>query len=240
MKNILRTILLLTLVASLHSCVIDNDIIPEDITSTTRPTPPFDGVDIRDGFKANISWGPRERVIVEVPDEIQRYVYTDVYNGELRVTLDKGINPGSVRVKQVYIELPYLNSILASNNAEVYSPNRFSTNIFNIDVTSGAYVKAQIDSDRLEAIATDASDIEVYGDAGTIFTKEISGNSQFLGFKLHANNADLFLLGQSLAEVYTTNNLKVEASGQSTVRFIGFPSIIHKLSGGSQIVDYNR
>lgn len=240
MKIIFRLLLLLVPAALLSSCNLNNDIISRNVTQTVRPVPPFSMVDIRDGFQVDIVKGSPQRVIIELPEELQRYAYADVFNGELKISLDKSIDPRSVNIKRVQIFMPYLNSILASNGSEVYSPDAFNTSIFNIDVDNGAYVKANIFTDKLDAIATNDSDIEVQGEAGTLFVKEISNNSRLLAFRLQADNADLLLFGRSLAEVNTRYNLTVDAADQSTVRFIGYPTIYQKLSGGSVIIDSNR
>ena len=92
-----------------------------------------------------------------------------------------------------------------------------------------------LEADRLTLELSGASRLGATGRAG-VLRLSLSGASFFRGPKFEAENAVVDASGASEALVHAKRTLKVEASGASTVRYLGEPKVESKLSGASQVL----
>ena len=96
-------------------------------------------------------------------------------------------------------------------------------------------MKVEIVADKLTADLSGASEMTVSGTAKEL-SMEGSGASSFHGFDLSTQNSDVDVSGASTAHVQTEKEIKVEASGASSVRYKGNAVIREiKSTGASSI-----
>jgi hypothetical protein len=74
----------------------------------------------------------------------------------------------------------------------------------------------------------------MYGESQYLNGK-LSGASQINAFDLTVEASELSLSGASIAKVWVTKSLNVDASGASSVRYKGNPEIRKQLSGASTL-----
>ena len=89
-------------------------------------------------------------------------------------------------------------------------------------------------ADRLTLDLTGASELDLRGDGGVLIG-DLSGASQVFAFDFPVEEADLGLSGASRARVRVAKLLKVDASGASSVRYQGTPTVDQRVSGGSSV-----
>jgi Protein of unknown function (DUF2807). len=233
-------VILFAFVLIFTSCIKEN-IGPGDITAVKRiGIGYFDKLKVEDGFQVEVMRGSPTEVVVEAPDGYQNYIHTEVNgSGELCIYLDKAIMPQDVKHKRVLITMPILGSITAWDGSEVYTTGIFNTSKFYIDADNGSYVETNIATNELSVIASAGSEVKPYGEAGTLYLNELSGNSKLYGFRLLTSQSYLKVSGGSEAQVTAVDMLNVTASEASIVKYAGHPNIAHTLTGGSLLIDAN-
>ncbi|WP_320053181.1 head GIN domain-containing protein [uncultured Acetobacteroides sp.] len=222
------------------SCVKE-EVGPGDVTAVKRiGIGYFDKLKVEDGFQVEVVRGSHIEVVVEAPDGYQDNIHTDISGtGELNIYLDKAIMPQDVKHKRVLITMPVLSSITAWGGSEVYTTGIFNPTKFKIDADGGSYVETNIATDELKVVASAGSEVKPYGEAGSLYVDELSGNSKLYGFRLLTSLSDLNLLGGSEAQVTAVDKLVVTASDASIVKYAGHPNIVYSLTGGSLLIDAN-
>lgn len=88
--------------------------------------------------------------------------------------------------------------------------------------------------ERLSINLSGASELTLNG-KGNLVIGELSGSSQLYAFDSPVDEADLNLSGASRARVRVAKFLKVDASGASSVRYKGDPTVEQRLSGSSSV-----
>lgn len=235
------TLQLVTLaIAIIFTSCLKEQVTPGEVTLTHRNTPNFSKIKVEDGFQVEIVKGNSYNVAVEAPEGFQDYIYTDVSNdGVLSIILDSRYNPNEVSHKRVLIYMPNLSSITTRGRSEVFTTGIFYSPSFTIDADDGCYVETNVSTDEMNVIASGGSDVKISGEAFALFADQLSGGSRLLAFRLRTIQSNLNLSGGSEAQVTVLENLRVKASGASTVKFAGNPSITENLTGGSQIINAN-
>lgn len=89
-------------------------------------------------------------------------------------------------------------------------------------------------ADRMNVDLSGASELDLRGDGG-VLTGNLSGASQVFAFDFSVQEADLGLSGASRARVRVAKLLKVDASGASSLRYQGTPTVDQRVSGGSSV-----
>lgn len=89
-------------------------------------------------------------------------------------------------------------------------------------------------ADRMNVDLSGASELDLRGDGG-VLTGNLSGASQMFAFDFSVQEADLGLSGASRARVRVAKLLKVDASGASSLRYQGTPTVDQRVSGGSSV-----
>lgn len=79
-----------------------------------------------------------------------------------------------------------------------------------------------------------ASKLTISGSA-TSHTSELSGASILESFGFGTTNCNINASGASTGKLNVSNTLNVQASGASQVRYVGSPSVVSNLSGGSSL-----
>lgn len=235
MKTVFK-IILLSMVLFATSCVKE-EIYPDDIVEEERlGLGNFDMIKAESGVQVDVFRGGRFSVFVEAPEELQRYIFTQVRNGELQIGTTRSIDLRDVHIE---VTLPRIYVATALDGAEILSKSIFDADTFKADADNGGHIVMGITTDELTVFASAQSDVELYGGTDALFVDELSGNSRLFAFDLKTNLSDLKLSGASEAQVTAARELRVVAIENSLVRFRGFPLVTQTLSGGSRVVNAN-
>ena len=173
----------------------------------------FSSVDVSSVFHVEITAQSKFHVEVEADDNLLQYIETEIRNGELHISLDKGVK--SKNPLRVRIGAPDIDRIEASGASKVFLSNLKNSGLV-ID-TSGA------------------SKIELSGETGDL-TVDVSGASHINAAELKSVNATVDASGASRVNVNVSGELKSEASGASSINYSGTPTnVIKNTSGASSV-----
>lgn len=200
----------------------------------------FSAVKVGSAIELILTESNEEKVVVSANEpKVRDKIKAEISNGELKIYYD---NDWGVKINwtrndymRVYVSYKTLNSVKASGASSVKFENDWKAGNATLKLSGASSFKATLKADKLDAELSGASMATVSGSVSSL-SMEATGASTFHGFELNTINSDLEVHGASSAHVQTDKEIKVEASGASTVRYKGNAVIRDiKVSGASSV-----
>lgn len=179
----------------------------------TRNISGFEAIEAGGAVNVEVSVQKDFSVEVEADDNLLEYIKTETRGNTLRIYSQGKISPRSrINVK---ISMPEINSV-------------------EISGASNAIV-SNVNSDSIKLEASGASKIKIEGVAKNL-ESEASGASAIDAEALKVESADVEANGASKTIVTAINELKADASGASTIYYMGEPKDVKSKSSGASSV----
>lgn len=207
-----------------------------NIVKETRNVSGFHGIDVGGAYKVVLIKSNEEKIVLEVDDNLLPYIKTKVFGGILEIDNDKDFrNPKQLKVT---IYFKSIDEIDLSGAASLTSDDVLKAESIQIDASGASYIELKLDTERLEGDFSGASKIALRGRARNVEI-ECSGATVYNALDLETENCEIDSSGAAVARIWATGNLGLEASGASSVRYKGSPSIeLIDISGASSVRKY--
>ncbi len=233
MKNIFAIVML---VGALASCEYKSG--SGDIVKRTRSLQPFTSVSASGGISVEIVQGSTQQVVVEADDNVIEDVETIVDNGQLRISMEDGINYSDMHVK-IFITSPELTRIAGSASADITVGDVLQSNRkIELDASSGSSIKAELDAPEATAEASSGAEIDVTGKTKTFEVKASSGASVD-AFELLSEDTFADASSGGTVNAHASVKLNAKASSGGNVSYRGPASTIAKETSGGSIKKAN-
>jgi hypothetical protein len=178
-----------------------------------RTVPAFVAVDISGAFDVEIVAQKEQSLEIEGDDNLLPLIRTEVKNGVLDISTDEGFS--TKHKLRVRISVPNLDAINLSGASDIVASN--------------------IKSEDFKIDSSGASTIQISGETKTLDV-EMSGASELDAREFIAQKVSVNSSGASNAEVYASEDLRVDSSGAGSVNYYGNPkNIVQDTSGAAKI-----
>jgi len=194
----------------------------------------FSKLEIGGAFKVFLTQGDQEKLEIEADSKELGEIVTEVVGNKLKIHTKPGWGE-RFHDMTIYLTFKTLDNIEFSGAVEVKAENPLTFNELEMDVSGAVEINMEMKAEKYTAEFSGASEITFTGSckSGNI---EISGASEFKAEGLQFEDLTLDLSGASEAKVFSTNKLRIDASGASEVRYKGNPPDISiDESGASSI-----
>lgn len=227
-------IILLSVIFS--ACDMDEDISPSGlITSVEKSFANFSAVEVQNGFDVIFTFDSTEKVVIEANENIHSYIDARQSGSRLIFKTADNYDFSSNTQVKIYISAKQITELKGSGAADFSSTNAFKTDALTAYLSGGSSITAMVDCSVVSADVSGASKMNLSGRANR-YSFNASGASHSSGFEFTVNEFDCDLSGASDVDITVEKNLRVKASGGSTVNYKGNGSVIsQELSGGSEI-----
>lgn len=179
----------------------------------TRSLTGFKQIEANGAVNLDITFAPEYSVTVEADDNLLEYVTSEVSGDTLVIGSKDRINPKTkINIKITMPELARLDI----NGASTGDIPGFKGDKLDLNLNGASKVKISGEVKDLKARASGASGIDAEG--------------------LKAENADVDSNGASKIMVNAAGDLKAEASGASSVTYVGDPKSLKQNSSGASSV----
>ena len=213
-----RTAFFLSLLALLavSSCHFDN--FHKTTGSGTmklekRNVPAFTAVNISGAYDVEIVVQKEQSLEIEGDDNLLPLIRTEVKNGVLEINNEKSFN--TKHTLRVRISIPQLEGISSSGASEMVVSN-VKSDEFKIDTSGAGSLKVAGETKRLALEMSGAGDV----DAKELRAEKVTVNSS----------------GAAGAEVFASQDLRVDASGAGHIDYYGNPkNVSEDVSGAASI-----
>ena len=202
----------------------------------------FRAINVGTGIELVLTGGHTQQVEVSATTLDQReHILTKVVDGVLSVHYD---NPDEragnskkdrqTRKLRVAVTADQLTALAASSGAAVTASGSYADPDFQVDLSSGAALRADINVGVLIVRQNGGSAMAISGQAPR-FDLKITSGSVFDGDKLQTNRSQIDASSGSVVKLAVREVLLAEASGGSSIRYFGSPELTKSATGGSSI-----
>jgi hypothetical protein len=196
----------------------------------------FQSVDVGSIFNTEILSGSDWDVIISGRDRDLEDVVVKVTNGELNINFKKDISRWDRNRKEVkvHITMPELLNLDLSGAAKskIYG---FDQHHMDINLSGASVTEMDVNLTEANIELEGVSRLNLSG-TGESLDAEVSGASNLNAEDFMVEYAVLNVSGASQARVHVNNELEIDASGGSSVRYSGDPMIKSDRSSGSSII----
>lgn len=200
-----------------------------------------------------ISQGAKEAVKVEADEKGKEVIQISNTNKTLEITTYSKKKISDFHVK-VYLTVVDLKSIECFGAVNFYSKTNLkfdnlkltimgATNVeldltvpdIDLDLSGASDVDLKLSSTTVKGLITGASDVKLSGVA-SMMDMMSTGACEFKAELFKVQTAKMQCSGASSSKIYVTENLEIDASGASDLKYKGNPKISSKLvTGASQV-----
>jgi len=201
-----------------------------NVIKETRTVSTFHGIEAGSAFEITVKKGDVQSLEVETDDNIMPLIKSKVKDGILELST-KGTIRNSTSFK-VYITIPHIDDIDVSGAAKLISNDRFDEPNMEIEASGASKLEFKIKTKHLELDASGASKVILQGYANSAEI-EVSGASKLKAYELELNSAKIDCSGASHAYVNVKESIKGEASGASSITYMGNPKMVSIETSGA-------
>jgi len=192
----------------------------------------FDEISVSTGIEVILNQDTFEKVVVEVDENIQEILKTEVTGGKLKIYLEEGVS--HTKTMKVYVTLKQLNSLTASSGSEVKTVNKINAENLTVSSSSGSEVSMEVNCSMVTVDSSSGSQMSVNGTSVAI-KAECSSGADLDASKLIAEKGEASASSGSHLEVHVTKEIKAHASSGANIAVSGNPGMrdSDNSSGGS-------
>ena len=238
MKTNLISLAVLVFALFLFSCDIhENDVRPSSKITTSQATfSNYTAIDASTAFTVYINFSDVEESIeIEANDNLHQYIEVKKENETLIIGIENGVHIRGNSTLKAYITTKNISSFSASGASKIIVENLIEASNVNIYLSGASNFSGELNVDQLFADVSGASVLNIAGFSND-FELEASGASVFSDYEFITSTIDADLSGASNATLTIEDEIYIEASGASILRYKGDALITHQdLSGASSI-----
>lgn len=216
----------------LSSCVIGvsgNGNVEEQ----SRNVEAFDRIEASGMFELHLVQSEAHRLKVVADENLMDLIETYVEGGVLHIRTKESIR--EAKELDVYISMPELEKIDLSGAVEIDGKGVFTAKDLRIESSGAAQIDLEIEVEDLDLELSGATEIKLRGSAENVRI-EASGASEMELFALRVRKMRVDLSGASELEVNVSEDLQIEASGASDIKYRGGAHVSRQnLSGAASV-----
>lgn len=197
----------------------------------TRDVGEFDEISVSSAIKLDVTVGPAVAIAVTADDNILPHVKAEVMSNRLKLYVDESYS--SKNGVRVQMSTPALRGLRGSGAAKITVTDA-SGERFRLGLSGASECKWKGEVDALVVKIDGGSHATISGAAGRL-ELNCSGAAKVDARELAVKSAKAALSGASTARVNVTDDLNVTASGASSLKYAGQPTVEQKMSGASRV-----
>lgn len=203
-----------------------------EVTEQVRQVGQFDQIKVSRGMNVYITQGSPAKVVVIADSNLHEIIETEVEGDVLKVTANENIR--WAREKKVMITVEKLTGLEASSGANGYTQAKFTADNLELQATSGANLKMEVDAQYLKAHCSSGANIRLSGQAKEA-ELETSSGANLKGEELKVGQCRMRASSGGNVASTVIDKLEAKAYSGGNVVYYGEPSStdIDTSSGGN-------
>lgn len=240
MTTLARITIALIMALIMSSCAFDVNFGPgksgngEVVKDKREVTEDFTVVSASEGLDVYVAQGSDFEIVVEADENIIDLIGTDIKNGKLKVHAIQSIGRAT---KKIYVTMPEITGLYSSSGADLVSEGTLEAEKINLDASSGADLKVELNADEVEADCSSGADIRISGTGNLLYADASSGSDikarDFLVERCHANASS----GAGIS-VNVSESLTADASSGADISYTGEANVETKKSVSGSVHKY--
>jgi len=237
----MRSLFIFTLaVLSLYSCRFiggkrvrgNGNVVTQD-----RPMSGFQGIESLGSFDVTIIPSSTSSVRVEVDENLQQYIETDVENNKLQIRTRKGYNLRPRGDINIEVYAPLLTSIETKGSGSISGKGLLDAQNNDVDlrVAGSGNIDVEMNASKIDGEIAGSGNLNIKGTARD-FDGDVMGSGNIRAGKLKTENSKIEIAGSGNVEVFASNKLDVRVMGSGEVRHRGSAQVNTRIMGSGSVV----
>lgn len=195
-----------------------------NVIMQTREMGSFDRIETNGVFNVILDQGAMEVVKVETDDNLQDLIITEVKNNELMIRMKDSSSFGKITKMNVFVTLKDISGIKTEGVGSIKCLNTLHLKNIELKCDGVGNTSLDLDAERIDIKTAIVGVMELKGRAKHVCIDH-DGIGGIQAFGLQAENMELKIDGVGGAEVFASNELKIEANGVGGVKYKGNPKV---------------
>tara|TARA_B100000378_G_scaffold113632_1_gene91224 strand:+ start:6064 stop:6801 length:738 start_codon:yes stop_codon:yes gene_type:complete len=205
-----------------------------DMVSKSRKTSDYDKVSLVGFMDVVLVSGTEGNLTIEAESNLQEYITTEVKNGTLKISVEKGVNISPSKNNMIKVTVPFedLEGAHLTGSGDIWTEDKITAKDFSLSVTGSGDLKLEIEADDITGNVTGSGDVVLIGNAKSLDCG-VTGSGDFDAFKLRAKKVSAQVSGSGDVMVYAEEELEARVAGSGDIEYKGNPSKENFKTSGS-------
>lgn len=187
-------------------------------------------------YQVTLTKGDKVQVTVTADDNVMKYVYVHVSDGELRLEMQPGRVYSMNKVTlEAEVAMPVPDAITLQDNATLKSDGMQAADL-SVRLSGNAILTGDGVSIPRLSLTSIGNGIARLGGAAAELTLDARGNAQAVCPGLQAHTADVTLRENAMAALQVTDKLSYNVSGNASLVYSGTPQLGEQKRSGNATV----
>ncbi len=194
------------------------------MTTATRTTTGYDKVDLTGAMDVELVKGTEGRLRIEAEENLIPHITTEVKNGELVISVEKGFNLQPSRNNPIKVTVPFesLDGVYLTGSGDIYTSDMIKSENFETKVTGSGNIRLQLQAKQARARLTGSGNMDLRGSAED-FNCKITGSGDINAFDFKCEAVDATVIGSGNLQVHATEELRANVPGSGDIVYSGNP-----------------
>jgi hypothetical protein len=212
----------------------------KEVTNKTRSVANYDQISVTGMMEVQLIAGSEGKIEIEAESNLMEFIETEVSNGHLRITIQKGVNIAPSKNYPIRIVVPFetLGALTLTGSGHIRNSDVIKAREFKINVTGSGNMNLNLITENLESTITGSGDLKLKGTSGE-FKCKVTGSGDVFAYDLKAFKVDASVTGSGDVEVSVENELNAKISGSGDIKYRGNPDKQNFKTSGSGSVSKN-
>lgn len=195
-----------------------------DYITETRRVSEYDQVSLQGSMDVKLIAGKEGELSVEAESNLMEYILTEVNGGNLKISVEKGVNISPSKRMGITITVPFetLEEVSLTGSGDITTSARIKASAFQVQLTGSGDISLDLDAEKVRGRITGSGDIELVGETEE-FECSVTGSGDFDASKLKAERVSASVSGSGDIEVYASQELKTRITGSGDINYSGSP-----------------
>lgn len=176
----------------------------------------FSQLNLEGNIEVFVQKSDKPEVILNGDEGLVKDVEVEEKSGVLYVAMNEDVERDAIKL---YISMPELSKLKINAGSTAFVEG-FSGDKMDIDLRNGASAEVNVDSKFVGIKLEDASKLVLEGD-GNAMKANVSGASRLMAFEFEARKINLVISKNATARLNAQDEIKINATEQSHVRYKG-------------------
>jgi Putative auto-transporter adhesin, head GIN domain len=190
----------------------------------------FESIKVSQGLELFITQSNDVSLHIEADENLHELIMTEVENNVLRIYSTKNIRRANSR--KINLTIEDVSAIKATSGSEVVSTNTIKVDALELNCTSGAEIKLDVNTESINSHSTSGSEIKLSGTTNLLIAEATSG-SDIEASQLRAQTSKVKATSGADISVNTSKELTARATSGGDIRYSGNPESVNKSDSSS-------
>ena len=209
-----------------------------NLVDKNRSVGSFEGIAVAGSFDVILVKGDEGRIDLQVEENLEPYLETEVEGQTLKVRWKRGANIRTTKNTTVTVHFKELNEVALSGSGDVRSKSLLQDDAMTVALAGSGDIDLELAASSVESAISGSGDIRLHGKASALHAA-VSGSGDTDASELQCEKADLAISGSGNMRVHVSQELKARISGSGNIKYKGNPAREDvKVSGSGSVITY--